>query len=185
MSSTNALDMNFCRRCGTPLQTTDNHIFTCANQHTIYANASPTVGIFFITPENQIILSERGIQPHKGMLDSFGGFVDGAESFEQALERELQEELSLQPGDYETPRYLTSAIGYYPYGGEVLTVLSALFWARLTTTAELVPHDDVAAIKTVPLHSVDLALMHDDDVRAGIIELRRLFPDTNSQDKVQ
>ena len=38
------------------------------------------------------------------------------------------------------------------------------------------PHDDVAAIQSLPLRGLDLALLHDQDIRAGIQALQRLFP---------
>ena len=123
------------------------------------------------------MLAVRGIEPHKGMLDSFGGFLDGAETFETAAARELAEELALTPHDYEPLKYLTSGAGQYPFRDEVLPVISVFFWTRLTTTRVLTPRDDVAAIQTVPLGGLDLSLLHDQDIRVGIQALQRLFPD--------
>jgi ADP-ribose pyrophosphatase YjhB (NUDIX family) len=118
------------------------------------------------------MLSVRGIEPHKGMLDSFGGFVDGAETLEQGLERELREELGLEPDQYEPPTFLCSAVGQYPFGGETLTVLSSLFYTRLKPGVVPVPADDVAAIETLDIATLDLSRLHDDDVRAGMRALR-------------
>lgn len=167
------MEMNFCRRCGTSLTNVENHIYKCENGHTIFANSSPTVGVFFVTPDNEVILSVRGIEPHKGMLDSFGGFLDGQETFEDAAVRELREELSLEPNEYEPLKYLASGIGNYPYQRETLPVLSALFWTRLLTDKPLKPSDDVAAIRTVPLHEVNMDELHDEDIRIGIRVLRQ------------
>jgi len=41
--------------------------------------------------------------------------------------------------------------------------------------AELAPKDDVAAIKSVPLHRVDFDDLHSDDIRAGIRSLQKMF----------
>lgn len=129
------MEMNYCRRCGKPLSNTSGHIYRCKDGHTIFANNSPAVGVFFLTDDQQVLLSVRGIEPHKGMLDAFGGFLDGAESFETAAARELVEELSLQPEDYEPLQYLLSAPGNYPYAGETVPFVSVLFCHRHTAAA--------------------------------------------------
>ncbi len=170
------MEMHACRRCGAALQQTLPNTYTCPNNHLIFANSSPTVGVFFVTPDNHVLLSVRGIEPHLGMLDSFGGFLDGAETFEAAAARELTEELSLSPTDYEPLSYLTSGTGKYPFKGEVLPIVSVFFWTRLITTKALTPRDDVAAIQSLPLHDLDLALLHDADIRTGIKALQRRFP---------
>lgn len=170
------MDMNFCRRCGSELSLVNGHVYQCTNQHIIFANCSPTVGVFFVTADNEVLLSVRGIEPRKGMLDSFGGFVDGEESLEDAAKRELKEELSLSPGDYHPLHYLTSAVGHYPYKYETLPVLSVFYWTKLTDpTKNLSPQDDVAAVQSAPLDSVDESLIHDADVIAGIRALQKLL----------
>lgn len=166
-----SMEMNFCRRCGTSLTASELPAYTCEHGHTIFANAAPTTGIFFVTEDNQVHLSVRGIEPHKGMLDAFGGFVDGAETLEVTVARELTEELGLQPGDYTTPEYLTSGVGHYPFGGEILPVVSAFFWSRLLVDS-VIPRDDVAAIATYPLADVPLDKLHDQDIVAGIKALQ-------------
>ena len=169
--------MNFCRRCGASLSQINGHVYKCANGHTIYANAAPAVAVFFLSPDNkQVTLSVRGIEPHKGMLDAFGGFVDGLETLEAAVARELQEELQLTPDQYDTPVYIASGTDHYPYIGEEVSFISALYWSRLKPSTKLVPSDDVADAVTLPLHEVDLGKLHSDDIRLGIQKLRDMFP---------
>ena len=168
------MEMTFCRRCGSKFNESANHIYICANGHTIYANASPTVGIFFVTDDNQVLVSRRGIEPFKGQLDSFGGFLDGKESFEQAAVRELEEELSLMPEDYEPLQYLCSHPGAYPFAGEVIPITSVFFWSRLTTTRPLIPLDDVAEIVSVPLFEFKSDEVSE-DIRAGITQLQQII----------
>jgi len=170
------MEMNYCRRCGSKIKSIDGHVYNCDNGHTIYANSAPAVGLFILTPENHVMLSVRGIEPHKGMLDAFGGFVDSAETFEEAISREMEEELQLTPDQYETPVYIASGTDPYPYQGEEITFVSALFWSRLKAGATPIPSDDVADTVTIPLHEVDLDKLHSGDIRIGIIELRKLFP---------
>lgn len=166
------MEYNFCRRCGTALTHQQGTAYTCANNHTIFANASPTVGIFFVTPDNEVLLSVRGIEPHKGMLDAFGGFVDGAETLEHAAKRELEEELGLKSGDYTPLQYLTSGVGQYPFGGETSPVISSFFWSTLNVAISET-YDDVAGVATYPLAEVPLDKLHDEDIVTGIKALQK------------
>jgi NAD+ diphosphatase len=171
------VEMNFCRRCGKPLKKLAQHIYKCSAGHTLYLNPSPCVGILFMQPNGNVLLSVRGEEPNKGMLDAFGGFLDDSdESLESAAIRELREELSLEPTDYEPLQYVTSASTGYQYNGENPHLIGILFWTRLKDGVQPSPSDDVAAVQSHPLHTLDLGLLHSDDIRHGIRELRKLFP---------
>jgi NAD+ diphosphatase len=169
------MEMNFCRRCGSPLKHDTKHIYRCEQGHVLYANCSPSAGVFLITENDEVLLAVRGIEPHKGMLDAFGGFVDGEETFETAAVRELNEELSLEPGEYEQLQYLTSAVGHFAYNGDKIPLLSVLFWSRLKTNKALIASDDVAGIRHIPLREVPLDELHDEDIRTGIKALQKLI----------
>ncbi len=169
------MEMNFCRRCGARLTDKSGGMFICDNNHTLFINAAPCVGIFFVTDDNQVMVSVRGIEPYKGSLDAFGGFVDENESFEEALVREVEEELGLSQEEYNPPQYLCSNTGVYPYDGEVRTIIGALFWTRLKPGTKPVASDDVAAIRYVPLKNFDLSLVGNTDSRAGIEKLQKIF----------
>lgn len=166
------MDMNFCRRCGSALENVENHVYRCANGHTIFANASPTVGVFLIAPDGDVLLSRRGIEPNKGALDSFGGFCDGIESLEQAAVRELQEELSLQPGEYGELHYIKSYGATYRYAAEDLSIASCVFWAKLLTDRSLTPSDDVAEIVKIPIIDIDESSMHSSDTTRAVLDLK-------------
>lgn len=161
------MEMNFCRRCGASLKNIENHVFKCENGHTIYANASPTVSVFFLDGDN-VILSRRGIEPNKGTLDTIGGFLDGKESLEAGLAREVREEVGLEPSEYETPIYLCSIADTYHYGDEDNPIVSALFYSTLKTDRSLTPHDDVAEVVVRPLFDIDLNEIGNADIRAGL-----------------
>ncbi|MBI3889273.1 NUDIX domain-containing protein [Candidatus Saccharibacteria bacterium] len=201
------MEMNFCRRCAAALTSIVPSVYKCEKGHTLYVNAAPCVGVFFVTEDDQVLLSVRGIEPFKGMLDSFGGFVDdqetveddqvllsvrGIEPFkgmldsfggfvddqetvEDALAHELDEELGLSPEDYETPRFISTETGLYPFDGEERSILSYFFWSRLTPNANPVPADDVSEIVAVPLADVDLTRMDNADVRKVIPKLQALL----------
>lgn len=167
------MEYNFCRRCGTNLEVLKDHEFKCKNDHIIFKNPSPTVGIFFVDGDD-VILSVRGRDPFKGSLDSLGGFLDGQETFEEALKRELKEEAGLQPLDYSTPKFLCSATSLYEYGSEKVPVVSVFFWSKLSDKANITPLDDVEKVVKISIQDIKVNDIPNIDVRSGLIKLQKL-----------
>jgi ADP-ribose pyrophosphatase len=66
----------------------------------------------------------RGKDPGKGKLGFPGGFVDAAESAEEALQREVMEELHLQTGSLQ---YLASFPNQYAFCGVIIPVTDLFF----------------------------------------------------------
>ena len=130
------------------------------------------MGIILIDQDGKWLLSRRAIEPHKGMLDTIGGFVNSEETLEAALVREIHEETGLLPEHYSPPTFLCSAVGHYPYKGEIITVLSSFFWAELHPGAKPAPSDDVAEVLRIDPTEIDLSNLHDDDIRQAVQMLR-------------
>lgn len=167
------MEMNFCRRCREELAHLQAHVYECSNGHTIFANSSPSIGLFLVGDDGRVLMTIRGIEPHKGMLDTAGGFVDGEETLEQAITREIREELGLTPDQYSPPKFLCSVIGHYPYKNEEIPVLSSFFWAKLKPNAEPTTNDDVGEVVWVDIDTVNIDEAHDKDVKQGILALRK------------
>jgi 8-oxo-dGTP diphosphatase len=169
------MEVKYCRRCGEKLRQKDSlSCFICKNGHIIYINAAPTVGLFLVKNDlRTIILSQRGIEPRKGELDSFGGFVEVDEHFEEALEREVQEETSLTRSNYSTPTYLGSSTAQYLFSGEERTVISTLFFSIISDDVQLKAHDDVADIVTIDIDKIDESKITATDTLCGIRLLRK------------
>lgn len=166
----NDLEVNFCRRCGKPLVHKGVGLWECANKHSTFNNPSPTVGIFFLTADKKVVLSRRGINPGKGMLDCFGGFVESGESIESAAHREITEETGLVKDQYGPLHYFYSSPATYHFQDEDRPIITSLFWAALDTDAHLAPNDDVAEIVTLPLGDVNPNELFNDDIKTGFIE---------------
>lgn len=169
------MEMNFCRRCGTKLSEKSEQSWKCDQNHSTYLNASPTAGVFFVTDDKRVLLSRRAIEPGKGMLDSFGGFIDAGESAEAAALRELREETGLRPDQYEPLQIFCTAPSLYHFEGEDRPVLSTFFWSKLRPDATPVASDDVAEIVTLPLGKVDFDLLFADDVKVGLATLQEIM----------
>jgi ADP-ribose pyrophosphatase YjhB (NUDIX family) len=165
-------EMRFCRRCGSELKVqNDKHVFVCQQGHLIFLNASPAVGVVLFNDKDEVIILERAIDPGKGLLDIPGGFCDGSENLEEALAREIKEEIGLAPDQYDPPQYVSSGIDPYDFKGEVLPVLGVIFEARLRPGAQPVAADDAASAEFITLHDIDMSRVYFPAVRKALGKL--------------
>jgi ADP-ribose pyrophosphatase YjhB (NUDIX family) len=171
------MEMNFCRRCGTTLTHIESHIYKCQKDHTIFANASPASCLWIVNEAGELLVAKRAREPGLGLFDAPGGFCDGAETFEDGVFREIEEEVGLRPSDYTTPQYLLTALDTYDYAGETVDVVSGVYWARLVGNPTIRPQDDVAEAQFVAMDAIDPATIYFDAVRTGFLRLKELLSD--------
>lgn len=174
------MEMNFCRRCGDPLTHVKDHVYTCPNGHTLFANASPAAGIWLLNDKNEVLVATRAQEPGKGTLDSPGGFCDGAETALDCAIREMEEELELKPSDYTAPEFLLNAMDKYEYQGEMLDVHTTLFVARTKRSLVITPRDDVAKAEFIPIESIDPNDVFLPAPRAALIKLRDMVRENSA-----
>ncbi|MCQ1058009.1 NUDIX hydrolase [Photobacterium sp. DNB23_23_1] len=137
----------YCPSCGqASLARTDDKAFRCEHCQFIYFHNTASAILAVICFEDEILVAERGREPCKGMLDFPGGFVDYDESLEQALYRELQEELGFQPSEVH---YIGSAPNTYVYRDIEYKTCDAFYHITLENKPTMQANDDVAAIRWV------------------------------------
>ena len=90
----------------------------------IIFNAAAAVAAIIFNDEGKLLFTRRAIQPYKGMLDLLGGFVDHMETAENALCRELNEELGITATELE---YFCSSPNEYPFSGLSVFTLDLVF----------------------------------------------------------
>jgi 8-oxo-dGTP diphosphatase len=119
-----------------------------------WQNSKPAVGALIVRTIHgrpSVLLTRRGIEPHKGAWDCPGGYLENGEHPEAGLARELREELG---ATIARPRLLNAAIDEYPRDDvveEARFVLTLFYRCDIEGDAPLVPADDVAEAAWFPL----------------------------------
>ena len=129
----------FCPACGAKRSSYEPlRPFRChACGHTTFFGPVGAVGGIVTNAGGQVLLLRRAHDPGKDKLGMPGGFIDHGESAEQALRREMMEEVGLT---VRTMRYLTSAANSYNYRGVIIPVLD-LFYVADVESGEIRTED--------------------------------------------
>ncbi len=129
----------------------------CGLHH--FVNAAGAVVALIADGAGRLLATRRARPPGAGLLDLPGGFIDPSESAEEALVREVREELNLE---LEAWRYWRSFPNRYPYSGVVVHTVDLVFGCRAASLDDLRPGDDVTEAlfvdpRLVPAEAVALA----------------------------
>ncbi len=138
----------YCPRCGSSNFVANgekaNKCVDCG--FVFYFNAATAVAVIIRDSENRVLLTKRAFDPGKGTFDLPGGFVDPLESAEHAVDREIQEELSLK---ITSKIYRGSFPNRYLYGGIVYFTCDLVFECTVETLEGITAADDVAGYEFV------------------------------------
>lgn len=124
---------------------------TCGKK--FYINASGAVACIIENPQGEILLTRRAFDPAKGRLDLPGGFVSPDETAEDAVRREVKEELNL---DISSIQYIGSSHNRYLYGGMVYFTLDLGFKCLVTDFTGMRVADDVDEYVFLPHNQINL-----------------------------
>lgn len=101
---------------------------TCACGFTYYFNPAAAAGALLTDGEGQLLFIRRSREPGQGKLGIPGGFIDFGETGEEAVRREIEEEIGLKIGDVS---YVTSFPNTYAYGELVYRVIDFFYHAEV------------------------------------------------------
>ena len=146
---------NFCPRCGSEFfEATGDRSKICRDcDFQYYFNASAAVVGLIFNEKGELLFTRRAIEPHFGMLDLPGGFIDPMEIAEHALAREIKEELGVT---VKKLSYYCSFPNEYPFGGLLVFTLDLIYKVELETLNGLKAMDDISGFEFHDLHQLDL-----------------------------
>ena len=122
---------NYCPSCGAKDVIFDGvKTINCKEcSFTFFQNVAAAAAVI-LEYDKKILLTVRGEEPGIGKLDLPGGFVDPKESAEDAVKREIKEELKIEIGTLE---YFGSSPNIYKYKDVVYNVCDLFFFSRITS----------------------------------------------------
>lgn len=138
--------MKYCPKCGSKqFKQSGERSLKCEDcGFQFYVNASAAVAALITDESGRLMLTTRGINPGYGKLDLPGGFIDPLETAEDAVRRELMEELGLE---VESLQYLYSAPNEYIFAGFMVYTLDMAFRVTAKSLNNLKPMDDILAYR--------------------------------------
>ncbi len=118
-----------------------------------YANRGISVDAIIVNDKNELLLIKRGAEPFKGYWALVGGYIDWDESAEDAVKREVTEEIGMQ---------VTEIIFVGAYTNPDRHPKQVIDLAYLVkTTGEPKAGDDAEAYKWVGIHQLPNELAFD------------------------
>jgi mutator protein MutT len=106
-----------------------------------FVNSAAAVAAIICDDEGRILLTRRAFDPYRGMLDLPGGFVDPGECVEDALKREILEELGVEVVEME---FLFSAPNRYVFSNYTVFTADLAFRCVVKDIGNIITRDDVS-----------------------------------------
>jgi len=115
-----------------------------------FINSAAAVAALVVNDKGKLMLVTRGVEPNYGKLDLPGGFIDPGESAENAIKRELMEELGLK---VKTLKYIGSAPNEYIFSEFLLLSYIIKYYLRslLTSSINLSNSFEAAQLISLPI----------------------------------
>ncbi|MFV0237574.1 MAG: NUDIX hydrolase [Flavobacteriales bacterium] len=135
----------YCPNCQSEHTTFENdHLFICHDCNFNYYHNVATAVATLIKSDGKILFSVRNNEPMKGKLDLPGGFVDPGESAEQAVKRELKEELNL---DVKHLEFFTTEHNTYFFKGITYRTCDVCYITEVNNPTLVIDSEEIREIK--------------------------------------
>jgi ADP-ribose pyrophosphatase YjhB (NUDIX family) len=141
-----------CPRCAAPAKSGANPFLCGACGLTYFFNPTVAAAAFVFDASGRCLFIRRAKEPAKGRLAVPGGFIDYDETAEEALRREVREEVGIEITQLA---YLGSCTNRYPYRDVVYPVVDLIFTAQAVNANDAVALEDVAGLEWRRVGEID------------------------------
>ena len=134
--------LKYCPKCGSSgFEISGNRSLKCKScGFHLYINSSAAVAALITDENGKLMLATRGVEPDYGKLDLPGGFIDPGESAENAIKRELYEELGMK---IKSLKYINSAPNKYIFSEYTVYTIDLVYEVIPENITGLKPMDDI------------------------------------------
>ena len=146
----------YCPKCGAAaLRMVGGKLLRCeACGFELYLNAAAAVAGLIADGQGRLLITVRGRDPGKGKWGLPGGFADPGESVEEALQREVREEVGLE---VTAMRYVGSCPNTYEYMGVRYSTVDVGFACQVQDISTARAREsDIEAVLFKPPGEIDL-----------------------------
>jgi NAD+ diphosphatase len=144
----------FCPKCSSPgIGISGERSLKCPDcGFQYFINSVAAVAALVSDEKGNLLLTTRGVEPHYGKLDLPGGFIDPGETAEEAVARELYEELGLK---VKAAQYEGSSTNEYIYAGFSVFTLDLAFRVTPESVTGLKAMDDILEYRFYSYEEID------------------------------
>jgi ADP-ribose pyrophosphatase YjhB (NUDIX family) len=135
-----------------------------------YHNTASAVAALIETPSG-ILLVKRNHEPKKGWFDVPGGFVNYKESLENALRREIREELSI---DLQFIEYFGSFPNVYKFEKVTYFTTDIFFRCVLNSVPAIIPNEEICDINFFSIEQFPFDQLAFDSTREALLRFKSL-----------
>ncbi len=162
----------FCPKCGVEaFRAQSEQRYVCsACGFEFYLNVCGTVVAGIRHDDGRLLFTVRGKDPGAGTLDLPGGFIDFYETAEQALEREIKEELNLE---ITAERFLCSQPNQYVYRGVLYHTVDFFFLCRARDWSAMKFEDEIRDARLLHHDEVNMDEIGFESIRRGVEWMRQ------------
>lgn len=155
----------YCPNCRSQNTTFENdHLFTCNDCGFIYYHNVATAVAVIIKKGEKILFTVRNNEPMRGKLDLPGGFVDPNENAEEAVVRELREELNLELTQKDLT-FFTTENNTYLFRGITYRTCDVCYLAEIKDTPLSLETKEIQEVKWLSPEQIHLENIGFDSLR--------------------
>jgi NAD+ diphosphatase len=135
-------NFKYCPKCASKeLLAFESNAMKCITCGFVYFHNAASAVAAIIETSSGILVVKRNHDPKKGQLDVPGGFVNYNESLEDALRREIMEELSIE---LESVQYFGSFPNIYKFEQVTYFTTDIFFKCPLNSVPEINKNDEIS-----------------------------------------